>query len=502
VALPDPWKIVQELRSGGQAYLFEVRRPGDDRRYVLKSLKNVRRSGRFEREIEATRELYTEFPWAFPEIVDSGWNDDRPFYVMPWFSSSLQDEVDGGRYVSDPAAGVARLIELVDAVARLHSKGWAHRDLKPANVLVNDSGELVLADMGLAIVVLDDLVADRDTASDEAVGSRGYLSPENEDGRLDGTDHRPSDFYAFGKIAWVLLAGRRPLSRERQLEGSNRLGHVLADDRLGGVDDLCVELLDHDPQRRLTNWGTVRAELNRLSDQLRDVAVETPLLDTPLAALNEAAHTFRRSPLAQAVTDGSERAQLRISQYQALRATAFARSDALEPQASEVTTQLQGYFQVVRGSISQPTLGRILPAVQSMWPHEVLDETFSEVCLRDGCAINVGVDCLFTPPTVTLPTPTRMTIAGFILVGDADVWTLTIPCFTAPDAAQPAAVFAPLVDRCVVLDGPSRLGLSTALDQATRLGDKVCELGMHLVAEYVGHLTQGHDLRDPETWRI
>jgi serine/threonine protein kinase len=147
--------------------------------------------------------------------------------LMPWFPGSLQGEVDDRRYVENLDGGISRLVDLVDRLALLHGKGIAHCDLKPANVLVDARNELLLADLGLAIWVLSPEFG-RHTDTGEAVGSRYYIAPEYENGRYEGTEHRPADFYAFGKIVWVLLTGRpQPRSREAcesRFPGSNCAG--------------------------------------------------------------------------------------------------------------------------------------------------------------------------------------------------------------------------------------------------------------------------------------
>src|SRR6185503_2369685 len=103
------------------------------------------------------------------------------------------------------------LIKLARAVQIVHKVGFAHRDLKPANILL-DGDKILLADFELVLQV-DDEAPDRLTGAAEVIGSRFYLAPENESGVNDDVDQRPSDFYAFGKIVWALLAGQRPPAR-------------------------------------------------------------------------------------------------------------------------------------------------------------------------------------------------------------------------------------------------------------------------------------------------
>lgn len=45
--------------------------------------------------------------------------------------------------------------QLLEGVEYLHNQRILHRDIKPANVLLNDRGEVKLADFGLGRKVLD-----------------------------------------------------------------------------------------------------------------------------------------------------------------------------------------------------------------------------------------------------------------------------------------------------------------------------------------------------------
>jgi tRNA A-37 threonylcarbamoyl transferase component Bud32 len=494
MALPKPWIGVGEPRTpGGQGDVFQVRKSGDGRRYALKRLKNPKRVGRFVREVRATEELHDEFGAIFPEIVESGVDqDERPYYVMPWLPGSLQVEVDDKLYAERIPDGITRLVELSDVLSLLHSKDWAHRDLKPANVLTGEDGGLVLADLGLAMEVTDEALA-RLTPSDEAVGSRYYIAPENEDGASDEVDQRPCDFYAFGKIVWVLLLGRRPLSREAQLEAPNRLANVLTDQRLAAIDDLCDRLLDRDPRSRLTDWDVVRAELSGVIATLTEGEPREQQPSGSLAAAKAAALAFRGSPEAFEIDQRTQRLAQRMQAYKQLTEAAFSSAQDAGPQASEITEASGGHFQVSMGSRSHPPLGIVRQWLrQGGYAHPVLEVEVDAFVLGSGCAVECGIDCLFTPPVPSIH------ICGWIVLSNRQVWMLQAPILLGSDGW--VGVAEPLIGRLTAVEGPFHLGLKTAVRAARRLGDSVCEAGVALAPEYVGHVRAGHELRSAETW--
>ncbi|MCA9519342.1 MAG: serine/threonine protein kinase [Myxococcales bacterium] len=85
------------------------------------------------------------------------------------------------------------------------SLGIVHRDLSPQNILLSRSGEVKVADFGIA------LARNRMTVSEVGVlkGKRRYMSPEQLAGKaLDGR----SDLYSFALMVYELLVGEGPLS--------------------------------------------------------------------------------------------------------------------------------------------------------------------------------------------------------------------------------------------------------------------------------------------------
>ncbi len=75
------------------------------------------------------------------------------------------------------------MLELVDAVAYIHSKGIYHRDIKPENIFLTQAGAMKLGDFGLA-------TTERWTY-ETTVGSDRYMSPEQYDSAGAGYSPRP-----------------------------------------------------------------------------------------------------------------------------------------------------------------------------------------------------------------------------------------------------------------------------------------------------------------------
>jgi eukaryotic-like serine/threonine-protein kinase len=160
---------------------------------------------RFKREALAAARLSGE-PGAIT-IFDVGEWDDRPFIVMEHLGGgSLEERLrrDGAQ---PPGRVVAWLDQAAAALDAAHRHGIVHRDVKPANLLLNDRGEVSVADFGIASAAGMDSM----TLTGTVLGTAGYLSPEQAQGERAGPS---SDIYALAVVAYELLSGERPFERD------------------------------------------------------------------------------------------------------------------------------------------------------------------------------------------------------------------------------------------------------------------------------------------------
>jgi len=209
-ALADRYRLERELGSGGMATVYLAEDLKHHRKVAVKVLRPDLAAtlgpDRFVREITIAAGL--SHPHILP-LHDSGQADGFLYYVMPFVEGqSLREKLV--REGELPIADTVRILhDVADALAYAHRHGVVHRDIKPENVMLSDRHALV-TDFGVAKAVSEATGRQALTTAGVALGTPTYMSPEQA-AADPHTDHR-ADIYAFGVLAYELLAGRPPFT--------------------------------------------------------------------------------------------------------------------------------------------------------------------------------------------------------------------------------------------------------------------------------------------------
>src|SRR5262245_58104223 len=206
ISLPDRYRVVRHLASGGMAAVWEAHDELLDRDVAVKVLashlgEDDRARRRFQREARAAAGLSSH-----PHVVtiyDVGEHARRVFMVMEIMrGGTIADRMRSGREI--PNAVLLRwLREAAGALDTAHAAGVVHRDIKPGNLLLDDHDRLAVADFGIARLAWEDQL----TATGQVLGTAAYLSPEQAMGEAATA---ASDRYALAVVAYELLTGSRP----------------------------------------------------------------------------------------------------------------------------------------------------------------------------------------------------------------------------------------------------------------------------------------------------
>jgi serine/threonine-protein kinase len=212
-----PYAIERRLGAGGMAETFvAVRRMQSiEQRVCLKRIlpayaANETARKLFQREANITAKLRHA---NIVQVLDVGEDRGTPYLVMELVEGSDLDHVLErlpDKRMAPELVGYV-LSEIAHGLQEAHGgdgahDGVVHRDLSPSNVLLSTSGEVKVADFGIAKA----LSGDKATATSMR-GKFAYMSPE----QLDGEPLDPRvDMWALGVMAYEMLAGVRPFDAD------------------------------------------------------------------------------------------------------------------------------------------------------------------------------------------------------------------------------------------------------------------------------------------------
>lgn len=161
---------------------------------------------RFLREARACSKI------NHPNIITvyaAGEEDGCPYLAMELIEGqTLREVIDDGPIEWKKATRC--LIDLLDALARLHAEGIVHRDLKPENVMITPEGEVKLMDFGLAHLQSSTTLTEEGTT----LGTVPYMSPEQVTGHK--ADKR-SDLFSLASIFHEMITGLHPFRGEHPM---------------------------------------------------------------------------------------------------------------------------------------------------------------------------------------------------------------------------------------------------------------------------------------------
>lgn len=261
-------KLLSVIAEGGMGVVYRARQTSMERDVAIKVLSSKfsqRKEfvGRFVQEARSAGKL------NHPNIIqvhDVGKAGDDYYY----FTMELIEGADLGQLMGAPE-GLARdtainaCARVADALEYAHQRGIIHRDIKPDNIMISNSGEVKLADLGIAKTI--ELGVEEDRAQ-RVLGTPHYMSPEQASGRpVDGR----SDLYSLGATLFHLLAGLpiydSPNSTEVMAQHVRKTPPPLASVAPEVPKAVCAvvdKLLQKNPVDRYQTAGEARDALDKL----------------------------------------------------------------------------------------------------------------------------------------------------------------------------------------------------------------------------------------------
>ncbi|MCA9488484.1 MAG: protein kinase, partial [Myxococcales bacterium] len=293
------YSLVRCLGRGGMGEVWEAELRGPQgfrRRVALKLLR--------DRTQEGSRRLAQEARLgaliAHPNVIatyDLGQAEDCWYVAMELVRgpslSTLASHPNPPQTVLDVG------IQVLGGLRHIHAltvdgrpAGLLHRDIKPGNLLLDPSGLIKIADLGIARFL---------TQPDEPVGTPGYAPPE----QLDGREDARSDLFALGVVLHQLALGEAPFGR-----GLSSLPKLLRADEivrtptfsarldalLPGLGAVLSRTLRADPDQR---WASAEAMLDALRQLQRELPATTGPTPRPAVHVEVPSSELPTLPLSQ-----------------------------------------------------------------------------------------------------------------------------------------------------------------------------------------------------------
>jgi serine/threonine protein kinase len=274
-ATQGEFEIGRELGRGAMAAVFLAHEVSLDRKVAIKVMSPglLMDEGMAER---FRREAITIANLNHPNIVSVHsvrQAQGLHFFVMRHIRGRSLEQViqKAGRLPIPIVRSV--LFQVASALSYAHRSGVVHRDIKPANILIDEDGNAVVTDFGIAKVA----ELPSETHPGALIGTPAYMSPEQCTGdEVSGA----SDQYALGAVAYEMITGVAPFTgstltvMQAHLEQPPEPVRSRSQDCPPELEAVVLRMLEKDPAAR---WPSIA--------QARTAAAATPLAeDDPLLA--------------------------------------------------------------------------------------------------------------------------------------------------------------------------------------------------------------------------
>ena len=210
------YRVIRCLGIGGMGEVYLVEHTLLNTRCALKLLKSEIARQDPEMRARLLREARLASQIQHPNLIavldaELDENSDSCYIVMEYV-----DGVSIENILADGPMLEQRSLEIISSVAEalreaaLHK--IIHRDIKPANIMLSSTGEVKLADLGIAKVESDNKHNMTLTMDNAVLGTPNYASPEQlrSSHRVDSR----ADIYSLGATLYHMLTGKRPFEAE------------------------------------------------------------------------------------------------------------------------------------------------------------------------------------------------------------------------------------------------------------------------------------------------
>ncbi len=355
--------LTKKLGQGATSTVYLGYDPFAKRDVAIKVLKqeilNDHKMGKlYQRQLDNEASLAGKL--SHPHIVsiyDAVIGNETSYIVMEYVCGGTLDK----HAEPDNLLPVDRVVEYMFKCCRALNyaqfNGVIHRDIKPANMLLTESGDIKISDMGAALLL------DIEQTQVGNIGSPGYMSPEQLRGEV--LTHQ-TDIYSLGVVMYRLLTGHAPFHAlnlaalcQQILNTSPPTLRSLRKDIPAELERVVLLAMHKDKRERYQNWkdfGRDLAALGRFEHSTIDVNQTVKFT------------TLREMSLFRDFTDTELWEILHVGEWLKQPAqTVLMREDEMG----------DAFYVIIAGSVSVTKNGRLLNVIRS-------DDCFGEMAYISG----------------------------------------------------------------------------------------------------------------------
>jgi serine/threonine protein kinase/Tol biopolymer transport system component len=291
------YEIRLKIGAGGMGEVYLAEDTQLHRRVALKILPaevalNQDRMRRFHQEAQAAAAL--NHP-NIAHIYEIGEGRGMNFIAMEYVEGvTLREKIHLQR--TELSKLLRYLQNVAEGLAKAHAAGVVHRDLKPDNIMITGDGHAKILDFGLAKLIeqrpssisakgsseLVTAMMPQHSTPGTVIGTVGYMSPEQAQGKTSEIDHR-SDIFSFGCILFEAATRQRAFEGKDALDSLHKIVHEptpqisdvnpAAPSELQRITRRC---LAKDPEDRYQTIKDVAIELKDLRREMEGTATPVP----------------------------------------------------------------------------------------------------------------------------------------------------------------------------------------------------------------------------------
>lgn len=204
-------------------------------------------------------------------------NAEVPFIVMKKYNTSLKQQRDNMNHNVRWEDLLKVFKNLCKAIKSLEENSIIHRDLKPENILVDENGNYILTDFGIAHFESERYPIKGLTRKNDRMANWEFSAPEQVSG---GEITFATDIYALGQILYWFCFGT--INRGT---GGKHLQEIFNEEKAAVLDRIIYQSISNEAEDRYQSIAEIEEEFERVQKKKVDVYADMHLFSKAIRSV-------------------------------------------------------------------------------------------------------------------------------------------------------------------------------------------------------------------------